>query len=257
MKFNNLFTLLLASSAFAYHIQRRDELGDAGQTLNQSIDANPAASPAAANTYAGTTAANNSTTSYNNADPISFIENEFKSSNTKECQELHDAFSKCVIFNFGKSFDAGCVKFDTPECQEVVKKDFSGCELSKGNPGVILATIRVYCAKDENGKLCPFTEGQRKEEKQFIDENILKETTKSKACTEHTILSLKEIKNTCENSNELIKLFTEEDKKQIENFDKYISILSESKNNESSGATPLKVGSALLVSFIALLLSRF
>ncbi|OUM56683.1 hypothetical protein PIROE2DRAFT_18597 [Piromyces sp. E2] len=276
MKFDNLFTLLLASSAFAYHIQRRDEFGNAGQTLNQSIEANPAinpsavnpsavnpsaANPAAGNPAAGNPAANSSTNS--TIDPTinsaaSFIDNEFKNSNTKECQEFYDVIAKCISFGKGLNYELICEKYNTPECQEIVMKDFNACELYKSTPATILGGIRLICAKDENGKLCPISEVSRKDDDENnLNESVIKDTTKSKVCTEQGILALKEIKSSYNNIKEPFKATIEEDKKEIEDYDKYIAILSESKNNESSGATPLKVGSALLFSFVALLLSHF
>ncbi|OUM57111.1 hypothetical protein PIROE2DRAFT_65186 [Piromyces sp. E2] len=250
MKFNSLFTLLLASSSFAYHIQRRDELGDAGQTLNQSIEANPAINSSAANPATNPSA--NSTTNPNVNVTSNSVANEFKNSNTKECQELSDALTKCINFGFGQSFDLTCDKFYTPECQEVVKKDFSACEFYKSTPGMLLGSTRLFCAKDENGKLCPISESVQKNIDQNVNESLIKETTKSKVCTEQTILAMKEMKDSFDNVTEVN--FDEKDKQEVANYDKYIAILSEDK---SSGATHLKVGSALLFSFVALLLSHF
>ncbi|OUM56682.1 hypothetical protein PIROE2DRAFT_65415 [Piromyces sp. E2] len=266
MKFNNLFTLLLASSAFAYHIQRRDEFGNGGQTLNQSIEANPAinpsavnpsvANPAVANPATNNISAGNPATNSTTNNNYNILIEEFQNLNTKECQELKDAITKCVNFSFGESFESICDYYYTPECREIVNKDFSSCEYYKKTPGMSLAFARFSCTKDENGKLCPIGDSVfKKNDKE--DEIVINETCKSKVCTEQAIQSMKELLNVDYESTS--QFFNGKLENSLKGFEKHIAILSEDKciGKESSGATPLKVGSALLVSFVALLLSRF
>ncbi|OUM57112.1 hypothetical protein PIROE2DRAFT_18005 [Piromyces sp. E2] len=255
MKFNNLFTLLLASSAFAYHIQRRDELENASQT-------NPAASNPATNP------ANNSQA----ANPL-----DLDKLNTEKCKDLYDAITKCINPNSNAgNIEDFCSNYNTPECQQVANKDFSGCELYKSVPGMELGLTRLVCAQDENGKLCPTSEAQQKKLAKNINENMINDTCKSKICSEQIILGLKEVKNSS-NDPVVMNIYSEESKEEMKNFDRYIAILSEekcigsktvenktmenknseSKSNESSGATHIKIGSALLISFVALLFSHF
>ncbi|OUM58660.1 hypothetical protein PIROE2DRAFT_64261 [Piromyces sp. E2] len=257
MKFNGLFTLLLASSTLAYNIQKRDEFEDEAQKLSQTVDAmneeidNPLANPNVdtlgdtlgdqlgdqiANSSAGTT--------FGSPESVNPTSTDIK------CQVVEEALLKCVG-NKG-TVDSFCAPFNTQECQDALKKDFSGCSDYEGVYGMALSVVRLTCAKDENGQYCPISKDQQNPTPRDIDDELIKETCKSKKCSEQARIAMKEMKGGYDTMNK--NSIPDEYKKEFEKVQGYIDAFSEDK---CSGATHIKVGSALLVAFVALILSHF
>ncbi|OUM57110.1 hypothetical protein PIROE2DRAFT_18003 [Piromyces sp. E2] len=157
---------------------------------------------------------------------------DFDKLNTDKCKDLSEAIIKCVNYD--------------PTSLEIANKDFNGCELYKSSPGMILGLTRMVCAKDENGKLCPISEGQQKTIPEDVNEIMINDTCKSKVCTEQAILAFKgKQKNGTSKYDGFIATLSDEkcsgnktiESNTIENKN------NENKVNESSGATHIKVGS--------------
>jgi len=221
MKFVNLLTLLAATSAFALNFKREDQLEQLlGSAQGEQGD--------------------------DTAELAEFM----------ECLSvLSDFMEKCYGVSI-KSFEefqeasnkkTDCKLINSNECQNLLKDPNSG--KCGGTLSSLTPSMNLYCATDENGEICPFSKiMQSVMEKVEKDQNAVKgnvfsdkdieETCKSKKCTEEAINTFNEMKKNGMASSE-------EDQKEM---DSYIAKLSEDKCKAAatSGATQIKVGSALL-----------
>jgi len=134
MKFTNLFTLLVASSALAYNVpMKRDEFQDEAQNLGQAYDAanfdqianelqngklpTNTDTLTTGNLSTGNQAADNSKV---NAGQMSGL------GNIQECTALmNEINTKCPVNDNNK--DHACKVFNSEECKAVLKKDLSSC----------------------------------------------------------------------------------------------------------------------------------
>ncbi|OUM57983.1 hypothetical protein PIROE2DRAFT_64693 [Piromyces sp. E2] len=241
MKFNNLFTLLLASSALAYNLQKRDDVEEELQKNNQTVNAVNDESKSSTNPDA------NSAT---NQTPV-------PTDYPEGCKNVEDAMNKCINMN-GNNADSFCGPFNSAECQDALKKDFSGCKDHIVSYGNILGMVRITCAKDESGNYCPLSQEQQKslilkEKFNELSDSLLKETCKSKNCSVQAAAGLKEMKGAIE-AMAAGQTIPDEGKKELEKWDGYIATLSDDK---CSSASQIKVGGALLITLLALFLSHF
>jgi len=267
MRFANLLTLLAATSALAYNI-KRDEFDDEAQKLGQlfdSVDYNDIEN--AANDFAGkvnsipnaadampdvtgvTTTGATTTGADENAAPDADGLQEIAS---EECSKITADIYKCIgEASKSTSDDEACNKFNSPDCQAVLKQDYSACSDFGKLYGATLASLRLTCGKDEGGNYCPIAKLQQS--KKDITDGDIEETCKSKACSDQALEGFKQIKEATEAFSGLVGANAQE----LNVYDKYINALNEEKCVAAhSGATQMKVGSALLAT-LALVLYLF
>jgi len=238
MKFANLLTLLAATSAFALNFKRDDQItqalaaaqGEQGDGTAELMEVMQCLS----------TISNMMEKCYGT--PVKTME---------DFQKVSEQKVDCKLIN-------------SNECQTVLKETSSGS--CGGTLSSITPYMNIYCITDEKGDLCPLSKLMQEvtdkvkqdpnynQEGNLLTDKDLEETCKSKKCTEESVNAFKEMKKTGIAS-------TEEDTKEM---DSYIAKLGEDKcknaavtvngnnssgNNssgDSSGATQIKVGSALL-----------
>jgi len=256
MKFTNLFTLLVASSALAYNVpMKRDEFQDEAQKIGQAYDAanfdqiagdlengklpTNTDTLTTGNLSTGNQAADNSQV---NTDPMS----SFNSLTSPECMTfLQEINSKCPVEK-NDDKDKSCKIFNSEECKAAFKKDLSSCGDINSLLGLSFNLLKMTCGVDENGKYCPLSTALESKEEPDYDA-LAQETCKSKACTDNALENLPELKKLRMGSNTV----------NVVKIDNLIASLKEEKCTAAhSGASHIKVGSALLFT-LALVLSYF
>jgi len=254
MRFTKLLTLLAATSAFAYNL-KRDEFEDEAQKLGQVFDGvNTDEIENAANDYASKiedAAANAAPVDASNNAPIDTtgMGGDLAS---EACVNLTTEIIKCLgNASEKKSNDEACNQFNSDECKTFLKGDFSACSGFEIY-GITLASLKLSCGKDESGNYCPISKVQQSGgEKELTDKDI-EETCKSKSCTDDAVEGFKQFKQFTEKINGAVG-----SNQDISVYDNYIKSLSEEKCVAAqSGATQIKVGSALLAT-LALALYLF
>jgi len=144
-----------------------------------------------------------------------------------------------------KSNDEACNLFNSDECKEFLKGDYSGCEGFAEIYGIALASLKLACGKDEGGNYCPLSKIQQSSGDQEITDKDLEETCKSKSCTDDAIEGFKKFKEFTEKISGAVGAGG--NNQEINLYDNYIKTLSEEKCVAAqSGATQIKVGSAVL-----------
>jgi len=274
MKFTNLFTLLVASSALAYNIpMKRDEFQDEVQKIGQAYDA--ANFDQIANDL------------QNGKLPTDTLTGNQAADNSNDnCTTLMKEIEKCVPSNPEADVKGVCKMINNEECKAILKKDISSCN------GIDLLLHSAYfsakigCAVDENGKYCPLAVAFQDNSSAVPNyDSLFEGTCKSKACTDSALESLTTLKNIVQNAGS-------DDVQEIAAMEKFLASLKEEKctaahstatqdsaaqstvtqgsaaqNNAAqsnaaqdsaaqSGASHVKVGSALLFT-LAFFLSYF
>jgi len=237
MKFTNLLTLLAATSALALNFKRdeiEDQLGNLGQALDTQGELE------------------NIT---NNSDMPITIPTKVDD----KCSKIvEDVIINCLTY---KTDDEKCIKFNTNECQSALKEDIGSC----GDPVITyeasISIFKTICATDEKGNICPFAKKlQDNSDSSFTDDDI-QEICKSEACYEKALDAFNSVKQATEKMITIAKkrnIDTKEGEEDIAETNKYINALNEAKckaahDDNSSGATQIKVGSALLASLVVVL----
>jgi len=234
MRFTNLLTLLAASSALALKFKRDDQLEKIGQMLESTQ--------------------NDQTTAGSQISQEEMMENMYgemfgEAFGSKECIELSTNMGKLcygttentVTKSKPKSDEESCKRFNTKECQAILD-DIVKCGDAMN---ALRTSIKMVCSVDEKGNLCPIAKSEQ-EQKEFTDKDI-DETCKSKKCTEEAISIIEDAKKQSDNINKMMggEAITQND---MDELDKTLKALKDDKCKAAatSGATQIKVGSALL-----------
>ena len=162
----------------------------------------------------------------------------------KNCDALFEQkYSSCLSVIKGGSFNENyCIEYESENCQNLFKSGMKGIMAEfpecKGAPEeeikqsdevlkFVEATMKIACAKDEQGNYCPYSpgnpqtavalEGMRRKQRNEVYMGYIKESCKSKKCVDDYLYSIEIVKTLSPSS-----MFGNGDSKETEEIATYL-----------------------------------
>jgi len=257
MKFvKSLITILAVSNTLAYTVPiiKRDEIDNA----LAEFDNNTNAAQGQINSLDG----QNKINAFNQADG-----NQQNSNGniSEQCKNVLNQYKDCFEKLTEANYDKVCDTFNSPQCQNLIKKkitDNEGCKDLNENDSlgfqnlinVSVINKNLSCAKNEKNEYCPIALYGKSLEEKEISDDVINETCKYKSCRDKAVESFTlyiELNKQYSSQSNLVKrksMELNEIETLLEKLNKE-QCVKQAKQASESDAYSINVKNTLLITF--------